>query len=148
MFKATVMVQNLTECLSVQYFLYHWYLCNQIRHDDVLITRPNANNLGYSILTVSWIRVTGGRGEMFTFAVQNLDKPCCFKLSFCLFINKLYQAYWAPWQEKNPLVQVACDASHQLSVLLDYGMDLPLVKMTLKKTCTHACCAQQGPLIQ
>ena len=35
--KVTVMVHNFIECLSVLYFLYHWYLCNQIMPVYVLL---------------------------------------------------------------------------------------------------------------
>ena len=42
--KVTVIAQNPIECLSVLYFLYHWYVYNQTRSVDVLsvllVTRP------------------------------------------------------------------------------------------------------------
>ena len=42
-----MMLKNVTESfVSVLYFLYHWYLCNQTRHVDVAITKANANKLG------------------------------------------------------------------------------------------------------
>ena len=54
----TVMVENFTDWLSVQYFPCHWYLCNQTRYTDVLIvillTRPSADKVGiFSMLTVT-----------------------------------------------------------------------------------------------
>ena len=94
MVKLTEKVQNFMECLSVLYFMHHWFLCSQTLFVDVLllITKPSANKVGIIYSNNSTVILKHLGLQDWEYFVNQGYKPCCiFPIFFFACVFSLHQ---------------------------------------------------------